>query len=135
MLDGDWSSDVCSSDLYFSGRRFGRNKLAPAISPGKTWEGAWGATLGVLIYGFVLAATSGHLASLSSIGMGALATLLLLLTAISIEGDLFESLLKRQAGIKDSSQLLPGHGGILDRIDSLTSTLPLAGLMLTFWKG
>lgn len=127
-----WVADIAA---YFSGRRFGRNKLAPAISPGKTWEGAWGATLAVLIYGFGVAATSGQLAGLSAVGTAAFAFLLLVLTAISIEGDLFESLLKRQAGIKDSSQLLPGHGGILDRIDSLTSTLPLAGLMLTFWKG
>jgi phosphatidate cytidylyltransferase len=126
-----WVADIAA---YFSGRRFGRHKLAPAISPGKTWEGAWGAALGVLLYGFGVAAASGQLASLSPIGMVLLAFFLLLFTAISIEGDLFESLLKRQAGIKDSSQLLPGHGGILDRIDSLTSTLPLAGLMLTFWK-
>ena len=126
-----WVADIAA---YFTGRRFGRRKLAPAISPGKTWEGAWGATLAVLIYGFGLAAAGGQLASFSPAGMAALALLLLLFTAISIEGDLFESLLKRQANIKDSSQLLPGHGGILDRIDSLTSTLPLAGLMLTFWK-
>lgn len=120
-----WVADIAA---YFTGRAFGRRKLAPAISPGKTWEGAAGAVVGVLAYGLVLAAFQGRF----SIGEASLVPpFLLLFTALSIEGDLFESLLKRQAGIKDSSALLPGHGGILDRIDSLTSTLPLAGLVLS----
>lgn len=114
-----WVADI---GAYFSGRKWGKNKLAPAISPGKTWEGAVGGGVGVLMYGaFLAGALPTALASpLVWIPM------LLLLTALSICGDLFESLLKRQAGIKDSSGLLPGHGGVLDRIDSLTSTLPLA---------
>lgn len=119
-----WVADIAA---YFTGRAFGRNKLAPAISPGKTWEGAVGAAVGVLVYGFAVAP---FLPQLSGIGPFAFAAILLLLTAVSIFGDLFESLAKRQAGIKDSSQLLPGHGGILDRIDSQTSTLPLVALLL-----
>lgn len=114
-----WLADIAA---YFSGRHFGRHKLAPNISPGKTWEGAIGAAIGVTLYGFLLLPVlPGALAEHKLLfGLS-----LLLLTAISISGDLFESMLKRQAGIKDSSGLLPGHGGVLDRIDSLTSTLPL----------
>ncbi|MDR0634888.1 MAG: phosphatidate cytidylyltransferase [Azoarcus sp.] len=117
-----WIADIAA---YFSGRAFGRTKLAPSISPGKTWAGAFGAALGVMAYcGIVFTvAVSGN----ESFPVGAFAVTLVLsvgLTALSIVGDLFESLLKRQAGVKDSSNLLPGHGGILDRIDSLTSALP-----------
>ena len=118
-----WVADIAA---YFAGRAFGRHKLAPSISPGKTWEGAGGAVVGVLLYGFAVPALAGG-PLLPPFAWG---LLLLLVTAVSIVGDLFESLLKRQAGIKDSSQVLPGHGGVLDRIDSLTSTLPLAAL---FW--
>lgn len=121
-----WLADI---GAYFAGRRFGKHKLAPGISPGKTWEGALGGGVAVLIYGALLSSfwptrLPGHWA----VWAGALA----LLTAISVVGDLFESLLKRQAGLKDSSQVLPGHGGVLDRIDSLTSTLPLVALI---WLG
>lgn len=119
-----WVADIVA---YFSGRRFGRHKLAPAISPGKTWEGAGGAVLGVLVYGGTLMAFA---PSTLPLPWPLLVAGLLLLTVVSILGDLFESLLKRQAGLKDSSGLLPGHGGVLDRIDSLTSTLPLAALLL-----
>lgn len=119
-----WVADIAA---YFSGRRFGRHKLAPAISPGKTWEGVGGAVLGVWLYGGMAAAFS---PSVLPLPWPLLAIGLLLLTAVGIAGDLFESLLKRQAGLKDSSALLPGHGGVLDRIDSLTSTLPLAALLL-----
>jgi phosphatidate cytidylyltransferase len=118
-----WMADIAA---YFTGRRFGRHKLAPAISPGKTWEGAGGAVVGVLCYGGLLAL----LAWVSRPALPLLAGMLVLLTAASILGDLFESLVKRQAGVKDSGNLLPGHGGILDRIDSQTSTLPLAALLL-----
>lgn len=120
-----WVADVSA---YFSGRRFGKHKLAPTISPAKTWEGVAGAVVGVMIYGalvFYGSSLGGQLPANFPLSL-----VLLVLTAVSVMGDLFESLLKRQAGIKDSSNLLPGHGGVLDRIDSLTSTLPLAALIL-----
>lgn len=123
-----WVADISA---YFTGRAFGRHKLAPAISPGKTWEGVAGAVIGVLIYGGIVLSFS-PLAGTIPLGLPLLGLLLILLTAVSVMGDLFESLLKRQAGIKDSSNLLPGHGGVLDRIDALTSTLPLAALILYF---
>lgn len=117
-----WLADI---GAYFSGRRFGRHKLAPAISPGKTWEGAVGGSLAVVAYGFLFVpALPAALTKNSAL----LLVLLVAFAALSIIGDLFESLLKRQAGLKDSSTFLPGHGGVLDRIDSLTSTLPIAAL-------
>lgn len=119
-----WVADIAA---YFAGRAFGRHKLAPAISPGKTWEGAYGAAAGVLAFGFIVVSATGF-QPLTPGFVAAFIPLMLSLTAVSIIGDLFESLLKRQAGMKDSGTILPGHGGILDRIDSLTSTLPLLGL-------
>jgi phosphatidate cytidylyltransferase len=124
-----WVADIAA---YFTGRAFGRRKLAPAISPGKTWEGALGAVGAVLIYGLAVAVVGGRLPAAALLLPAGLA--LILLTAVSIVGDLFESLMKRQAEVKDSSQLLPGHGGVLDRIDSLTATLPLVALA-TLWTG
>ncbi len=118
-----WVADISA---YFAGRAFGRHKLAPGISPGKTWEGAAGAALGVLAFGGIVAFAVAE--NTSAALVAALVPALIGFTAVSIIGDLFESLLKRQAGVKDSGTILPGHGGILDRIDSLTSTLPLAGL-------
>jgi len=125
-----WVADIAA---YFAGRSFGRRKLAPTISPGKTWEGALGAVLGVLIYGLVL----GHYFLAGALALPLWVLALLAITAVSIVGDLFESLLKRKAGIKDSSNVLPGHGGVLDRIDSLTSTLPLIALvwLLVIYRG
>ncbi|MBV2233914.1 MAG: phosphatidate cytidylyltransferase [Sterolibacterium sp.] len=123
-----WVADTAA---YFAGSQFGRHKLAPAISPGKTWEGALGAVVGVCLYGGLLAQGTGHLSSMSFTTLLLAGLGLLLLTAVSIAGDLFESLAKRQAGLKDSSALLPGHGGVLDRIDSLTSTLPLTALAVS----
>lgn len=121
-----WVADIAA---YFVGRAIGRNKLAPAISPGKSWEGAIGGALAVTVYGLALLVSRGGLAP----GGLVLATgALLAFTALSVEGDLFESLLKRQAGLKDSGHILPGHGGVLDRIDSLTSTLPLVGLAVLY---
>lgn len=120
-----WVADIAA---YFTGRAFGKHKLAVTISPGKTWEGAAGAVVAVLAYGLALAAATGRLAPLAATRIFMALLGLLLLTAVSILGDLFESLAKRQAGVKDSSMLLPGHGGVLDRVDSLTSTLPLAAL-------
>lgn len=121
-----WVADVAA---YFSGKRWGRHKLAPTISPGKTWEGAAGALVGILVFGGILSMTTVYPLPVIPTVLA-----LCLLTAVSIMGDLFESLIKRQAGLKDSSQLLPGHGGVLDRVDSLTSTLPLsAALLLLFF--
>ncbi|MCF8178994.1 MAG: phosphatidate cytidylyltransferase [Sulfuritalea sp.] len=125
-----WVADISA---YFAGRAFGKRKLAPAISPGKTWEGVAGAVVGVLIYGTIVLSYS-PLAGKWLLPLPLFGLLLILLTAVSVFGDLFESLLKRQAGIKDSSNLLPGHGGVLDRIDALTSTLPLAALILYFTR-
>ena len=118
-----WVADIAA---YAFGRTLGRHKLAPNISPGKTWEGAFGGGVAVIVYGFIL---SPKLPAVLSEHYALLFLVLALLTAISIAGDLFESLLKRQAGLKDSSNVLPGHGGVLDRIDSLTSTLPMVALV------
>lgn len=126
-----WVADISA---YVCGRTFGRHKLAPAISPGKTWEGAGGAVAGVLAYGMIVAWAAGRWPGTSS-ALTMFAAALIVLTAVSILGDLFESLAKRQAGVKDSGAALPGHGGVLDRIDSLTSTLPLVGLAVLFWEG
>ncbi|MBU0603087.1 MAG: phosphatidate cytidylyltransferase [Gammaproteobacteria bacterium] len=120
-----WIADIAA---YFTGRALGRHKLAPAISPGKTWEGAAGAVVAVQLYG--LAIKPWLFPPDQTPAPMTWAAVLLVLTAVSIVGDLFESMMKRQAGMKDSSQLLPGHGGILDRIDSLTATLPLIGFAL-----
>lgn len=129
-----WAADISA---YFAGRRFGRRKLAPAISPGKTWEGVIGALLGVLAYGVALDvfahARPGPFTPLFDSAGGAITVLAMLaLAALSVLGDLFESWMKRGAGRKDSSGLLPGHGGVLDRIDALTPTLPVAALLLSF---
>jgi phosphatidate cytidylyltransferase len=122
-----WAAD---SGAYFVGSRFGRHKLAPRISPGKSWEG---------LAGGLAAAALFAVAALPVLGLGwpalpALVALVVLTVAVSVLGDLFESLLKRHAGIKDSSDLIPGHGGMLDRVDSLLAALPmfvvLRGLLL-----
>jgi phosphatidate cytidylyltransferase len=118
-----WVADISA---YFVGRAFGKHKLAPQISPGKSWEGALGGVAGVLIYGFALVALAGH--DLGASAAALLAALLLATTLLSIVGDLFESLAKRQIGVKDSGSILPGHGGLLDRLDSLTATLPAIAL-------
>ncbi len=121
---------IADSAAYFAGRRYGRRKLAPSISPGKTLEGVFGAWLAVSVYGTAL-----YLLGLSDRGAVALAMALAaawLLLALSVLGDLWESVLKRRAGVKDSGNLLPGHGGVLDRVDSLTAVLPAAMLL---WMG
>jgi phosphatidate cytidylyltransferase len=120
-----WVADTAA---YFVGRRFGRRKLAPEISPGKTWEGVWGALAAVVIYWFAASALlPDHQMHLVS---GLVWVLWMLL--LSIVGDLFESWMKRVAGVKDSGSLLPGHGGLLDRVDGLTATLPLAALYFAY---
>ena len=120
-----WIADTAA---YFVGRAFGRRKLAPAISPGKTWEGAAGGVFGALAYAIICGGFTGGVAWLPLVAGAAL------LAVLSIVGDLFESAAKRQAGVKDSGALLPGHGGILDRIDSATATLPVAALLLPWMR-
>ncbi len=123
-----WMADVAA---YFSGRAFGKRKLAPSISPGKTWEGAIGAAVGVVLYGIALRIGF----AFTPVSLPLWVICLLGVTAVSVVGDLFESMLKRQAGIKDSSNVLPGHGGVLDRIDSLTSTLPVVAFLWLLLRG
>jgi phosphatidate cytidylyltransferase len=123
-----WVADIAA---YFAGRAFGRRKLAPAISPGKTWEGVYGALAAVVLYALALvplARAAGYPREPTALAIAAWIVLALALTALAVGGDLFESLLKRLAGVKDSGTLLPGHGGILDRIDALLAALPLAAL-------
>jgi phosphatidate cytidylyltransferase len=108
---------IADSAAYFAGKCFGKHKLAPTISPGKTWEGVAGAFVAVTIYGALLCAFLGYSVWLIAGLWG--------MVVLSIMGDLFESKLKRMADIKDSGQLLPGHGGILDRIDGLMPTVVL----------
>ena len=127
-----WLADI---GAYFAGKAFGKHKLAPAISPGKTWEGVLGGWLAVVIVGAAALATQALAPTLfTALGLhgGWMRAMfaLTLLVAFSIVGDLFESMLKRQAGVKDSSGLLPGHGGVLDRIDALLPALPLAMLLI-----
>ena len=126
-----WAADTAA---YFAGKQFGRNKLAPSISPGKTWEGVIGALIGVSIYALIWLNSSNTLyETVARVGGIPVLTVMIavwIMTYFSILGDLFESWMKRQAGLKDSGHILPGHGGILDRIDALTSTLPLAALAI-----
>ncbi|MCR4299805.1 MAG: phosphatidate cytidylyltransferase [Gallionella sp.] len=127
-----WMADIAA---YFAGRKFGKNKLAPSISPGKTWEGVAGALLGVSVYVALVWSFSPYFSHREMLPI----LPILLLAAwwwvgLAVIGDLFESAIKRQAGVKDSGALLPGHGGLLDRIDALTSTLPLAALAMLLQK-
>jgi phosphatidate cytidylyltransferase len=115
---------VADSAAYFVGRAWGRRRLAPSISPGKTWEGAAGGVAGALVYAIICRRFFDDPAWAPYLAAAAL------LAVISIVGDLFESAAKRRAGVKDSGTLLPGHGGILDRIDSATAVLPIAALLL-----
>jgi phosphatidate cytidylyltransferase len=126
-----WVADI---GAYFVGRAFGKRKLAPHISPGKSWEGAIGGWAAVLL----LAGLSSQIPAFAStfaaqlllhFGWMIWVLLMSLLVAASIVGDLFESLMKRRASVKDSSHLLPGHGGVLDRIDALIPVMPLAVLL------
>jgi phosphatidate cytidylyltransferase len=118
-----WLADT---GAYFTGRRFGKRKLAPLVSPGKSWEGVIGGLACVGIYALIVVALS---TTMRAHGAAVVAASLAL-AAISVVGDLFESWLKRQAGVKDSGALLPGHGGVLDRIDALMPVLPLATLLV-----
>ena len=124
-----WIADTAA---YFAGRAFGRRKLAPQVSPGKTWEGVYGGLAAVAVYALALvplAAAGGFAGAVSPTAVVVWIVLALALTALSVVGDLYESLLKRSANVKDSGQLLPGHGGILDRIDALLAAMPAAALL------
>lgn len=136
-----WVADVFA---YFAGRTFGlkftKNKLAPSISPGKSWEGVWGGMLGVIVLALVWSWADRHYGAsvlsfysvLQSRGLWFLLLASVFMAAMSVVGDLVESLIKRSVGVKDSSGLLPGHGGVLDRIDALLPTLPLAMMLSSF---
>ena len=138
-----WVADIFA---YFAGRTFGgkftKTKLAASISPGKSWEGVWGGMAGVLVLALAWVYLDGNLSGASSVADGSLYSILwtrhgvlvtllavVFLAAMSVAGDLVESLIKRSAGVKDSSGLLPGHGGVLDRVDALLPTLPLAMML------
>jgi phosphatidate cytidylyltransferase len=124
-----WSAD---SAAYFAGRRFGKRKLAPSISPGKTWEGVYGGLIAVAVYALALlpfAEGAGYSAPILPGSAIAWIALAVGLAGLSVVGDLFESQLKRHRGVKDSGKLLPGHGGVLDRIDALMAALPPAALI------
>jgi phosphatidate cytidylyltransferase len=126
-----WVADI---GAYFTGKAFGRRKLAPSISPGKSWEGAIGGWLLVLVVAAISATVPALEDSFPAAlqqhwGWPGLVAAMTLLVIASVVGDLFESMLKRRAQIKDSSNLLPGHGGVLDRIDALIPVLPLAALI------
>lgn len=118
-----WGADI---GAYFSGRAFGKRKLAPLVSPGKSWEGVYGGlALSLIITVLVGFFRDWTVAELFKGLIGAA-----LIVFISVVGDLTESMFKRQSGIKDSSNLLPGHGGVLDRIDSLTAAIPVFAVLL-----
>lgn len=133
-----WAADI---GAYAAGRAFGRRKLAPTISPGKSWEGVAGGMASVLALAALwvllidrrwpVDSASLYTVFVERFGWAGLVPLVLLLGAFSVVGDLFESLVKRAAGAKDSSQLLPGHGGVLDRVDALLPVLPIAMALAT----
>jgi len=127
-----WSADVFA---YFGGRALGKRKLAPAISPGKSWAGVWSGMIGALLVAAAwlaidaagsLGTESFYSIAANRFGLVGMALIVVFLVAMSVVGDLFESLVKRSAGAKDSSKLLPGHGGILDRVDGLLPVFPIA---------
>jgi phosphatidate cytidylyltransferase len=134
-----WIADI---GAYFSGKAFGKRKLAPSISPGKSWEGAIGGAIAVLVLASLSIILAGGAAPWlqdsfafrlqARFGWAVALLVLLVIVIFSVIGDLFESQLKRRAGMKDSSNLLPGHGGVLDRVDALIPVLPMAAL-ITSW--
>ena len=132
-----WIADIAA---YFAGKAFGRLKLAPSLSPSKSWEGVWGGTCAVWVLAIVWV-WADQMAMFDSPSIYSLLyahgwvyflVSITFLTAMSVVGDLVESMVKRSAGVKDSSQLLPGHGGVLDRVDALLPTLPLAMMLSQF---
>jgi len=135
-----WMADVAA---YFGGRALGRRKLAPSISPGKSWEGVWSGMVGVLALAalwiaiderFAVDAPSLFTRLWQHLGGVGMVLALLALSGLSVVGDLVESLVKRAAGAKDSSRLLPGHGGVLDRVDALLPVLPAAMALLSLTR-
>ena len=136
-----WVADI---GAYFAGRTWGgriaSRKLAASISPGKSWEGVWGGMVAVLLLAWVWTrfdvwaqpAVPSFYSHLAERGVAFAVIACLFLAAMSVVGDLIESLVKRSAGVKDSSKLLPGHGGVLDRVDALLPSLPLAMMLYTF---
>ncbi|HEV2219954.1 MAG TPA: phosphatidate cytidylyltransferase [Casimicrobiaceae bacterium] len=129
---------VADSAAYFVGRRFGRHKLAREISPGKTWEGVAGAVAAVVVYAGALVPFAASAGYQGATGGGALALWIafaVALVLLSVIGDLYESLLKRRAGVKDSGALLPGHGGILDRTDALLAAMPPVSIAAVLFLG
>lgn len=131
-----WVADIFA---YFAGRawggRFSKGKLAPSISPGKSWEGVWGGMAGVVGLSLIWVSFGGmtlYSRLAEHHGLAVMLLAVVFLSAMSVVGDLVESLVKRSAGMKDSSHLLPGHGGVLDRVDALLPTLPLAMMLAGF---
>lgn len=132
-----WAADIAA---YFGGKAFGRRKLAPAISPGKSWEGVWSGMAGALALAafwlwldrtFEMDSASLYGRLYGRFGVAGLTLVVVFLAAMSVVGDLFESLVKRAAGAKDSSKLLPGHGGVLDRVDALLPVVPIAMALIS----
>jgi phosphatidate cytidylyltransferase len=132
-----WAADIAA---YFGGKALGKRKLAPAISPGKSWEGVWSGMAGALVLAALWIAfdsayktdsLSLYTRLYSRFGAASLVLIVVFLAAMSVLGDLFESLVKRAAGAKDSSALLPGHGGVLDRIDALLPVFPIAMALIS----
>jgi phosphatidate cytidylyltransferase len=121
-----WVADI---GAYFSGKKFGKNKLAPHISPGKTKEGFAGAVMATTIYTLV----ASYYFELNTELAFILVMLSIIITFISVSGDLYISFLKREAGLKDSGMILPGHGGMLDRIDSMLAAMPVFLLGFDWW--
>ena len=126
-----WGADV---GAYFAGRTFGKRKLAPNVSPGKTWEGVYGGLATTMLFAVIagLILQSKTMMDLSVKQWVLLFAITLAVTVVSVVGDLVESMVKRHRGIKDSSNLLPGHGGVMDRIDSMTAALPIFALAFSF---
>ncbi|MES2990568.1 MAG: phosphatidate cytidylyltransferase [Pseudomonadota bacterium] len=132
-----WAADIAA---YFGGKAFGKRKLAPGISPGKSWAGVWSGMLGALVLAafwlwldraFTMDSLSLYSRLLARFGIVGVAGVVVFLAAMSVLGDLFESLVKRAAGAKDSSRLLPGHGGVLDRVDALLPVFPIAMALMS----
>ena len=121
-----WVADI---GAYFSGKKFGKNKLAPHISPGKTKEGLFGAVIATSLYTLL----ASYYFEIASEGVILLILLSVMVTFISVSGDLYFSFLKREAGLKDSGNILPGHGGMLDRVDSVLAAMPVFIVGFNWW--